>query len=228
MQVTVVIPWRGGQVDRERHHRIVSDHLRAILPDAPLLSVDSGDDPFSRAASRNAGVRLAQDTGAEIVVIADADTIVEPGPLQEAITAAHSDGLLHLPYTHYRGLSEQGTRDYIAGSMPDECDVELAHEWATGGVLVITPAAWWQAGGMDERFVGFGHEDVAFRIAADTLLGPTVRHPGTITHLWHPKAMGLGTPQHAANGQLCERYNAANANPDAMRALLAERLVQQA
>lgn len=224
MQAAIVIPWRGGQADRERHYTVVRAAMRATLPDAPLLNADSGHHPFSRAGSRNHGVRLAQTAAAaDVVAIVDADTIPEPAPLHDALRAAHGDGRLHLPYTHYRGLSQHGTRDYLAGSMPDECDVELAHEWATGGVMVIRPDAWWRAGGMDERFVGFGHEDVAFRIAADTLLGPTARHPGVITHLWHPKAMGLGSPQHQANGQLCERYNAANGDPDAIQALIAER-----
>lgn len=223
MNVAVVIPWRGGQPAREYHHRIVREHLYSIYPDAHHLDADTGHQLFNRAASRNAGVRLAEQAGADVVILCDADTLPQPGPLAEAVSSA-DDGRLHLPYTYYRGLSEQGTRDHLAGGFPEECETELAHEWATGGCMVVTPNAWWQAGGMDERFIGFGHEDVAYRIAADTLLGPTVKHPGTIVHLWHPKSMGLGTPQHTANGQLCERYNHANGHPDAMRALIAERL----
>lgn len=223
MTAAVVIPWRPGTPERNAHHEYVRDHLRELLPDAIHLDVDSGHTPFSRAGSRNEGVRLAQIAGADVVVICDADTLPETEPLHAAIEAA-TDGRLHLPYTWYRGLSQRGTLDYLAGTPAVDCVVDLEHEWATGGVLVIQPDAWWAAGGMDEAFRSWGFEDAAYRIAADALLGPTVRHQGTITHLWHPQESGLGSPQHVANGQLCQRYVDATGQPEAIRALLAERM----
>lgn len=221
--VAVVIPWRSGTAERNAHHDTVRAHLRRLLPDAVHLDVDSGHTPFSRAGSRNEGVRQAEDAGVDVVVICDADTLVESEPLHAAIAAA-DDGVMHLPYTHFRGLSPEGTAHYLAGTPADHCPAELEHEWATGGIIVIQPAAWWQAGGMDEEFRTWGMEDTAFRVAADTLLGPTIRHQGTITHLWHPPESGLGSPEHIANGGRMARYNAATGNPDAIRALLAERV----
>lgn len=220
-----MIPWRGGDAHREHHFEVVCEHLTKILPGVHLTLVDDGSTPFSRAGSRNRGVRLSEEAAADVVVLCDADTLVEPGPLHDAIHNAHEDGLLHLPYTWYRGLSPRGTTDYLDGAFVEECQVDLQHEWATGGILTIRPDAWWRAGGMDERFRGYGHEDVAFRVATDTLLGPTVRHNGTIIHLWHPPSMGLGSPQHVANSELCDRYNQANGNPAGIRELIAERAV---
>lgn len=221
MRVACVIPWRGGKPDRERHHETVRAHLREILPDAVHLDVDSGHEPFSRAGSRNLGVRLAQEAECDVVVICDADTLVERGPLAEAIDAAH-DGVLHLPYTRYRSLTKRGLAQFNAGWDLLECEVDHDHEWATGGVLVVTPETWAKAGGMDERCRGWGHEDVTFRLAADTLCGPTVRHPGTIHHLWHRREMGLGSPENLANAALCERYIQAEGDVEAMRAIVAE------
>lgn len=227
MTVAVVIPWRPGSPERNAHHHTVRRHLKHLLPDAVHMDIDSGHTPFSRAGSRNEGVREAQAAGADVVVLCDADTLAEPEPLHAAIAAA-SDGVLHLPHTWYRGLSQDGTAAYLAGGPAADCPTDWEHEWATGGVLVIQPDAWWKAGGMDERCVGWGHEDVILRLCADALLGPTVKHPGTITHLWHPLESGLGSPQHIANGQLCERYNAVANNPDAIRLLIAERAHQPA
>lgn len=227
MTVAVVIPWRPGTAERIAHHDYVRTHLTALLPDAIHLDVDSGHQPFSRAGSRNEGVRQAQAAGADVVVLCDADTLAEAEPLHAAIEAA-TDGRLHLPYTWYRGLSQRGTIDYLAGAPAADCPTDWAHEWATGGVLVLTPDAWNRAGGMDERCVGWGMEDVILRICADALLGPTVKHSGTITHMWHPLESGLGSPQHIANGQLCERYIAADNDPDVIRALIAERAHQPA
>jgi hypothetical protein len=221
VRVAAVIPWRGGQPDRERHHQTVRAHLRDLLPDAWHIDADSGHTPFSRAGSRNHGVRLAQDAGCDVVVICDADTLPEREPLLAAVDGAH-DGRLHLPYVHFKGLSRKGTNRYLRGVPPEQCETELAHDHATGGCLVITPNAWWRAGGMDERFIAYGFEDVAFRIAADALLGPTVKHEGTIWHLWHVKTMGLGSPQHIANGALASRYVAAEGRPDVVRSLVRE------
>lgn len=222
MRVACVIPWRGGHLDRERHHDTVRAHLQQMLPDAWHIDADSGHQPFSRAGSRNRGVHLAQDVGADVVVLCDADTLPEPDPLIAAIEGASRDGHLHLPYARFRGFSPEGTAAYLAGIPAGECDVEQETDWSTGGVLVATPAAWWGAGGMDERFVAYGYEDEAFKAAADTLLGPTMRHPGTIWHLWHVQQMGVGSPKHTANGRLAARYAAAESNPKAMRALVAE------
>lgn len=227
MTVAVVIPWRPGTAERNAHHETVRVHLQALLPNAVHLDADSGHQPFSRAGSRNEGVRQAQAAGADVVVICDADTLAEPEPLHAAISAA-ADGVLHLPYTWYRGLTQRGTLDHLAGRPADQCAAELEHQWATGGVLVIRLDAWWAAGGMDERFTGYGFEDAAYRIAADALLGPTVAHAGTITHLWHPSEIGHGTPQHIAGGQHCQRYVDATGNPDALRALVAEHAHQNA
>lgn len=224
MTVAAVIPWRPGSPERNAHHATVRAHLATLLPDAVHLNVDSGHTPFSRAGSRNEGVRQAQAAGADVVVICDADTLAEPEPLHAAIDGA-ADGVMHLPYTWYRGLSPAGTRAHLAGVEPGHCHAELEHEWATGGIIVIRPDAWWAMGGMDERFTGWGFEDAAARVCADALLGPTVRHPGTITHLWHPPETNLGSPQHIANGKHCQRYVDATGDPDALRALIAERTI---
>jgi hypothetical protein len=231
MTVAVVIPWRPGTAQRNAHHDYVRQHLRAVIPSALHIGVDSGVDsghtPFSRAGSRNKGVRIAQTSGADVVVICDADTLVEAEPLHAAIAAA-GDGRLHLPYTWYRGLSEAGTQTYLDGTDPALCPTDWEHEWATGGVLVIQPEAWWAAGGMDEAFTSWGFEDTAFRTAADALLGPTVKHPGTITHLWHPLESGLGSPEHIAGGQRMQRYVDATGNPEAIRELINEHAPQDA
>lgn len=194
-----------------------------MLPDAVHIDVDNRAEPFSRAGSRNHGVRLAEQHAADVVVLCDADTIPQSGPLHDAIAGAHTDGRLHLPYTWFRGLTEKGSRDYLAGRTARECEVDLQHKWATGGVLAVTPAAWWAAGGMDEQFVAYGFEDTGFRICADAILGPTVKHPGEIVHLWHPSAVGHGSDNHRRNAERHRLYEAAEGDPDAVRALLAER-----
>ncbi|MEU0937602.1 galactosyltransferase-related protein [Embleya sp. NPDC005971] len=221
VNTVVVLPWRAVGPARVRNHGHVRAYLRDHLPHATHLDADSGHEPFSRAGSRNLGIRVAADHGADIVVLCDADTLPDPDALHAAIEGA-ADGRLHLPYTWYRGLSEDGTAAYLSGAPLADCATELTMTGSTGGVLVARPDAWALAGGMDERFTGWGCEDTAFLAAADTLLGHSVRHPAQIVHLWHPKADGPSAGRDA-NYALLGRYRAAEGDPPAMRALIDER-----
>jgi hypothetical protein len=220
--VAVVFPWRAGQPERERHYKYVTDTLHALLPDAFHIDADSAATPFSRAGSRNLGVDVAISLKADIVVLVDADTIPEAEPLYAAIEGA-KDGRLHLPYTKYRGLSRQGTVDYLNGTPPDQCRTDMETDWSTGGIMILQPEAWKRASGMDERIVGYSFEDTIFRICADAILGPTVRHEGTISHLWHPSAYDPTDANYLANRELAHRFDEAEGDRDAVVALIAER-----
>ncbi len=222
MRIAVVIPWRGGQKDREKHHQTVRWQLINMLPDAMPIEVDTGHMPFSRAGSRNLGVRVAQEAGYDVVVLNDADTLPEREPLLAAIESAHQNDRLVLPYTHFRGLSKRGTKDLLRGVPAVSCETELETTWSTGGVMVIKPSAWWRMGGMDENFTGWGMEDAAARVACDALLGPTIRHEGVITHLWHPSEIDQSSPSWQANSARMARYVEAEGNPEAVAAIVSE------
>lgn len=216
-KVTVCVPFRGGALDREIHADYVAARLREMLPDADHLVVDV-DGEFSRARVRNEAVRRA---GSGVVVLCDADTIPEKQPLLDAIAGAAQDGRLHLPYTRYRALSPEGTLAvYARGVHPADAPVEEESRRPIGGVWVISVDAWWQAGGMDEQFLGWGFEDDAFHAAANILLGETVRHEGAITHLHHTSAANPRSTQYRANRARYQQYSRARRDPDAMRALV--------
>jgi hypothetical protein len=76
---------------------------------------------------------------------------------------------------------------------------------------------------MDARHVGYGNEDLSFKAAIETLVGPIRQIDGTCWHLFHRPARFVGTDRAAtpANQELWNRYKAARGDPDAMRALIA-------
>lgn len=221
-EVVVAIPWRGTSPERQRNFEFVKRWFERHLPEVPILFPDSGHQPFNRGASRNAGVTLAEASGARVVVLCDADTVPEIEPLKEAIYAASKDDKLHLPYTEFRGLTELGTRRALAGKSMADQSCEDEHSYATGGILVIQPKAYWKAGGHPE-LVGWGFEDTIFRICADALLGPTVRHTGTIHHLWHPKDWNLGSDEYLLNKSFGEMYAAIEGNTSAIQRMVSRR-----
>ncbi len=223
MRLAVTIPYRGGDRHRERNHKYVRRHLERTLG-VPVADIDTGHDDFNfnRAAARNACVRHAEAQGADVVLVCDADVLVEPAAVHlAAANAAHGERL-NLPFSRYRALTWPATKMLTAGvvSDPARLPVEWTQDDSTGGAIVITPDAWWAAGGMDEDFAGWGFEDTAFWHATTTLLGPAVRHPGTLTHLWHPSHMDQESAGYAYNAERCAVYESAHGNPEAMRRLV--------
>src|SRR5690606_21460484 len=146
----VVIPWRP-QPDRVANYEYVCDWFRRHLPDADLIPVDTPHVPFNAAACRNEGVRQAGHT--DVVVISDADVIPDPDALNAAIRAA-GDGRIHMPYTTFKSLDKDTPRLVVEGGT----HTPQSTKSATGGTYVATPAGWWAAGGMDDRFRGWGCE----------------------------------------------------------------------
>lgn len=171
------------------------------------------------AACRNLGVSLAAPD--RVVVISDADTIPEPGPLRAAITAAASSGRVHLPYDEYRWLGPEGSRQVTTGVPLAACDFELVRG-ACSGVYVTTPRTWWSHGGQDPLFRGWGFEDAAWYLAHETLLGEAPRrHPGRVFALHHEPEVRAGA-RFEANEQRMARYRAAAGDLESMRQLVDE------
>ena len=91
--------------------------------------------------------------------------------------------------------------------------------------VVIPRSVWEITGGFDERFVGWGQEDVAFIQAARLLVGPIERVDGFVWHLWHPKSddrRHQGSAHYQQNQALGQRYRDAVTAEDVL-ALIAER-----
>ena len=217
MRTVVAMPWRP-QPAREAAHALVREWLARHLPLAPVLEVDTAHHPYNLSAVRNEGVRRAEELGADMVVIIDADAIiVPPDSLHEAIAAA-VDGRVHMPFTVQRYLTQEETERVLAGGA---ASTHGAH--GNGACYVCTPAAYWTFGGSDERFSGWGGDDDQLVAAASTLVG-LERHEGTVWSLWHAdERRPVGTAEHRPNALLAQRYWAAIGSPRRMRDLIGER-----
>ena len=215
--LTVLIPWRP-QPSRLAAIDAVVDWYVQNLGDVDIRTVDSEDEIFNLARCRNLGIDSIEDAG-EVVVINDADTIPQLEPLLEAIAAAATSGLVHLPYTRYHWLGTPGTTQFTAGTALDRCDFELVNG-ACSGVYVTTPQSWWSHGGQDERFRGWGFEDAAWYVAHETLLDEVPRRHEGVIYALHHAAQAREGDQYDANAALMEQYRAAQSSRDAMRQLV--------
>jgi len=208
--LTVVIPWRE-QPSRLPALKLLLDWYRDNMGDVDFQFVDSSDDHFNLAQSRNLGV--ASRAADEVMIINDADTIPELEPLYDAIAAAR--------HTEYHWLGPLGTAQYVDGVPLGECDSEVV-SGACSGVYVTTPRTWASHAGQDERFRGWGFEDAAWYRAHIALIGQSPqRHLGRVYALHHVEEPREGE-QYDANAALMGRYRQAGSDPDAMLQLVAE------
>jgi len=192
------------------------DFIAMSRPTDRVMAVDSCSPEFNRAAARNSCVRAAAD--ADIVIINDADTVPHPPALDAAVAGA-LDGRLHYGLDRMAYLTELQSERYMAGEKVDVSDAKV-HD---SSVLVIRPQSWWEAGGMDERFTGYGGEDGAFCSAANALIG-VQWHEGTAVSLYHdPSVRDIGSASWRPNSELSMRYHAARHDPLSIRGLIAER-----
>jgi len=205
--VFVGIPWRDtGDPYRKRNVDYVSQYLADIT--GRVVKGLDGETPtqaFSLPAARNAVVNEARRWGTPKVIICDADTIPSKESLEEAVRQVDDDGII-LPFDLYRALSDRDSQRLIAGADPDTLPDIGTLDWSVGGVCVTTISGWDALGGQDERFTGWGCEDIAFSLVATALGRPLRRVNGTIHHLWHPRAVNPSDASYKANERLLQEY----------------------
>ena len=201
VKIHVGVPWRGGDAHRERSFRYVCDHLHSCGLTA--LPADSGHEPFSRAGSRNTAVRHAAD--ADVVFLHDADMIL-PDYQAAAELALDTDEMV-VAFRHYRPLDHTTTDAVLDGADPfTATPIDIFTDFSVGGVIALTPAAYWRIGGQDERYRDWGYEDSAFAMAAERA-GTIHRIDQPGVHLWHPHAGDANNPDQRRNAELIQEGN---------------------
>ena len=173
-----------------------------------IFEGESPPGPFNRSAAINDAARRAGDW--DIAAIIDADTVLPHRQLLEGAQLA-ARGRAVLPFTHYCLLGRRETDALLrGGELPATAAKTTirANRWS--GCVLVPRELWESVGGFDERFVGWGGEDIGFA-AALLARGSVARIPGNLFHLWHahsPERRSL-TPEYLINAMLERRYVAA-------------------
>jgi len=209
IQFTVMVP--VSSVLSQRRRQLLEwtlDRYLGFWDENELKIVIGTDDsePFNRAKARNIG--LAQvDT--EYVLIADGDTACEAMPVNLGLNLLDGGAPWVIPYGHtdYYNLTEDCTNSILDNPMDPIMDPQWDHKihsWA--GLLLARTEDCRKIGGYDERFDGWGWEDLAFMIKMDHCIGPHRRTNGRALHLWHPRGDDeFGTPQESKNRALFDK-----------------------
>lgn len=226
MRVVILVPRRAGIEDRDRLWRFARAWWANDFPDWDIIEGNHELGPFNRAAALNTAAREAGDW--DVAVLIDADVLCDRDSVRAAADMAAASNRLVLAYHERVHLTPQGTDKILDGFRGDWGTRQMRKRVLTdscSSAVAVSRALWDDVGGFDELFCGWGWEDVAFRVAGETLAGGgMVKIASTLYHLHH-RTSHENNPQEPtfrANKARGERYRAAHWDVDAVRALITE------
>lgn len=215
--LSVVVPFNSVEPQRVR----IWEWLRrrwAGLPAEVVSAVgDSGiEGDYSHAAGINAA---AEQASGDVLLIVEADIALDPMWVLGAAVAVAEDPRKWVLAQRYNQLTEAATakllRRHPLFSIPDLDCVWTGDGVSWCGGIVLAREAFERVGGYDERFTGWGGDDVSFAMSLETLWGPHSRMEGDAWHLWHPRGGLDAQPQDQHD--LMHRYLKAAGDRGAMR-----------
>jgi hypothetical protein len=224
--VEVVIPWAGGCPHRERALDWVLGQYAAAHP-GWAVTVAEGPEQWVKA---DAVMPAVEASGADIVVVADADVLCDG--IERAVYAiACGEANWGMPHLLVHRLDETGT-DRVLADEPWERQPldQRPYRGVWGGGLVVARRETLLEAPFDHRYVGWGQEDQSVALALDCLAGRGWRGTADLIHLFHPPQARVSRARGSEEGwALYRRYCKARNDPAAMRALVEEgRHVDQA
>lgn len=221
MTLSICVPWRPDGAHRSRAWEWVRARYEALLPDAEIITSDSDGTTFCLAQAAN---RAARQASGDVLFFASADIANDADYLRIAPEVACTSMVVPEEY-HY--LTEPDSLALLESDPAADLPTPTETEWSGCGIghFMLPREAFDAVGGYDERHAGWGWEDRCLIAAVETLWGRPKRIPGKALHLWHPRSPETTTHSPTAPEQmaLTHRYLDANGDPDAMRALIAER-----
>ncbi|PMC38584.1 hypothetical protein CJ195_08995 [Bacillus sp. UMB0899] len=228
-RVSVLIPYKPDFGERDILFKWVNKFYQNVLPEVEVCIGESLSEPFNRSQAVNLAAKKATR---DIFVIADGDVFYDPIILIKAIKLLDQHAWV-IPYGKWLNVSKEST-DLLLSKEPQwPFPIKIESKEKTfknkqfkpiSGVVVTTKKNFNNINGFDERFVGWGREDNAFRDAMNTLCGPYKRLDNqTIYHLWHTKVGSKGNPKIQDNNKLYNRYAALRGNKKGMGKLINER-----
>lgn len=186
MIVRYAVPWRPDGGRREQLWSFCRTWWSERLPEAEIVEGSSPDGPFNRSAAINAAASGRWD----VLVVMDADIITAPEQVRTAISRAKGAGLV-MAFDEYRGLNASTTAAVLGGAMPANRGIRFRSRTHVSSLFAVDRDTWERSGGFDERFRGWGCEDVAFARSC----GVASRVSGPLWHLWHPNSPHKRTGQ---------------------------------
>lgn len=225
MRTVFLVPRRRDGGHRDHLWAFARERWRTLFPDVPIYEGHHDEGLFSRSAAINRAARLADKDGRwDQGIVIDSDVLLPVSQVRAAIARAAETGRVTWAHRRWRGIREDWVKTILKGKhdyFGPECDasdidvlVERTNPVSWSCCFVVPRAVWDDVGGFDERFAGWGFEDMAWQSVVAGLYGHE-RIEGDVIHLWHPRSEErivkgqpafTASPQYLTNGRLGRRY----------------------
>jgi predicted glycosyltransferase involved in capsule biosynthesis len=240
-KISILIPFQTKNHRRKKVFDWLLTYWKHELPEAEIIIGHSRSKPFCKTEALNNAAEIA--TG-KVLVILDADAYL-PGRIIERcadrILEEKENHLWYVPYRHLYRLNKEITEKIIESNpknplrLPspppkeylDDDGQKSTYGHRYGAMIMIFPREALEViGCFDERFKGWGGEDIALLRALDTLYGKHKTTHNDILHLWHPfiganyKSRIWKNQDVQFNSRLANKYNKATRHPSEMRHLV--------
>jgi len=218
--VSVIVPFRTDHGPRAEAWAWVRRRYELLHPEWEIVEGRCSGVWRKGEAVADALSRATGDT----LVIADADCVVAPEALEEAVRMAPTVPWV-VPHQLVKRL-DQASSSQVLAEEPEDAELggslcRKAYDgFAGGGFVVVDRARYEAAGGMPTEFTGWGAEDEALAVILDTLHGAHHRLSWDLWHLWHPPGGRRQSKAYRRNQALLRRYLGARGKPDRMWALI--------
>ena len=197
-RVAVVVPFGSmGCEYRERNYQYIRTWIAKHHPDWPFYLGASDRDPFAPAQARNNGAALAGDDW-DVLVFWDADTLVHPDAVREAVRKAAASPVMVLACDSHIYTDQLSADRYLEtgmmfpkprGDATKPFGNQGIYRQPCSGVLAIGRKLWTATGGYIDSLGGEdSHEDLAFFQLCGIFGGGVKWVEGIQIHLWHPPA----------------------------------------
>jgi glycosyltransferase involved in cell wall biosynthesis len=201
--VSIVIPWLDrGDAERRRVAEYVIDYYRETeIGEVVIGSYDDDGGPLNRSRLRNEGAKRASN---DILFFADADVLVPRAQLEAAVFLAKREQGAVLAHDLFRTEAtaediekvlsgEQMFEDFLDKDRPSYWQNEgpLPDDWHVGPAYAIRRDAFFEVGGFDEGFVGWGEEEKDFLLRVSKRFQPLRTVSGTVLDLGSPTGTSI-------------------------------------
>lgn len=184
MSIALLIPWRGGCQHRDAALSWVWSRYDVTQPTWERVVGHHYEGDWCKAL---AVADALSRTDADILVVADADVLLEPGALRRAVAVVEQGAPWAVPHVKVRRLTEQATAHlYATGIDTGEYEKPSPYTGVLGGGCVVIRRDVYEDCPLDPRFAGWGGEDLSWGEALTVLHGEPERLDSDLLHLWHP------------------------------------------
>jgi len=173
LNIFLVIPWRETKTRKYIFQKLILWYKKNF-PNINIILADSKHKVFNLSASRNIGIKQSFNSGADIVLVSDADFFSSKQNITLAIENTLSTERLSLPYTTYLELDIKGTslflennHEYINSYKVKSHRPELINGntnilWPCSGMNIFSKKVFNEVGPFDENYIGWGQEDIDY------------------------------------------------------------------